>query len=96
MGLVINKEQVLGIVYNPFLNEFFSALKGKGAYLNGKRIYCSGVKGKTEIKKNHFVTIFLADITKSVLNYELSLARLDSLRDLYMYRLKHLMCVIQG
>lgn len=41
-------------------------------------------------------TKFLIDISKSVLNYELSLARLDSLRDLYMYRLKHLMCIIQG
>lgn len=46
VGLVINKVQVLGIVYNPFLNELYSALEGKGAYLNGKRIYSSGVEGK--------------------------------------------------
>lgn len=45
VGLVINKQQVLGIIYNPFMNELYSALKGKGAYLNGKRIYCSGVEG---------------------------------------------------
>lgn len=27
-----------GVVYNPFSNEMYSALKGKGAYLNGKKL----------------------------------------------------------
>jgi len=34
IGLVINKEPVLGVVYNPILNELYSAIKNKGAFLN--------------------------------------------------------------
>ena len=39
VGLAINRELVVGIVYNPIANEMYSAWKGHGAYLNGKRIY---------------------------------------------------------
>lgn len=52
VGLVVNKEQVIGIVYNPFLNELYSAIKGHGAYLNSKRIFCSGVEGIIQKKKS--------------------------------------------
>lgn len=31
----------LGVVYCPFVNELFSALKGAGAYLNKERLFCS-------------------------------------------------------
>jgi len=41
IGLVINKVQVLGVVFNPILNELFTGIQGKGAFLNGKRIYAS-------------------------------------------------------
>lgn len=34
-------EPVIGVVYNPYSNEIFSAEKGKGAYLNGKEIKVS-------------------------------------------------------
>lgn len=33
---------VLGIVYNPFSNEMFTAVRGKGAFLNGSPIHVSG------------------------------------------------------
>lgn len=46
VGMTINKEQVLGIVFNPYLDELFTAIKGEGAYLNGKRIYTSGCTGE--------------------------------------------------
>jgi len=39
IGLVINKVQVLGVVFNPILNELFTGIQGKGAFLNGERIY---------------------------------------------------------
>ncbi len=29
---------VIGVIYNPFTNELFSALEGKGSYLNDKKI----------------------------------------------------------
>lgn len=41
LGLIDNMDMVMGIVYNPYLKEMFWAEKGKGAYLNGKRIYVS-------------------------------------------------------
>ncbi|HPZ52783.1 MAG TPA: inositol monophosphatase family protein [Clostridia bacterium] len=33
---------LLGVVMNPYTNEIFHAVKGKGAYLNNKRIHVSG------------------------------------------------------
>ncbi|XP_044262421.1 inositol monophosphatase 1-like [Tribolium madens] len=80
IGLTINQEPVLGVIYNPFMDELYTAMKGQGAYLNGKRIFTSRQ----------------TDIQKSVLNYELSLARSEKHRELYLYRLTHLIAVIQG
>lgn len=34
IGFTIDKVPVVGVVYNPFLDQLFSAQKGKGAYLN--------------------------------------------------------------
>ncbi|CAO0801056.1 unnamed protein product [Mucor circinelloides] len=34
IGLTINKIPTVGVVFNPLLNELYSAAKGKGAYLN--------------------------------------------------------------
>jgi myo-inositol-1(or 4)-monophosphatase len=34
LGLAINLEPTVGIVYNPFTQTLYSAIKGKGAYLN--------------------------------------------------------------
>ena len=34
-------ESVLGVVYNPVLDELFHAVKGMGAYLNGRRLFVS-------------------------------------------------------
>lgn len=36
-----NENVVLGVVYNPFIEELYWAEKGKGAYLNGERIHVS-------------------------------------------------------
>ena len=41
IGLVKNKEVIMGIVYNPCTKETFFAEKGKGAFLNNKRIQAS-------------------------------------------------------
>jgi myo-inositol-1(or 4)-monophosphatase len=37
IGLTINKIPTIGVVFNPLLNELYSAAKGHGAYLNGTR-----------------------------------------------------------
>jgi len=41
IALEIENEVVLGIVYNPYMNEFFEAAKGKGAYLNDEPLRVS-------------------------------------------------------
>ncbi len=44
VGLCVNKRPVLGIVYNPLLEEFYKAREGKGATLNGRAIRASATK----------------------------------------------------
>lgn len=81
VGVTVNKEQVLGVVYNPFMEELFTAFKGQGAYLNGKRIFTSGQK----------------DLAQSYFNYEISMARTGTYYyNLYMFRLKHLISKVIG
>jgi myo-inositol-1(or 4)-monophosphatase len=41
IGLELEGEVILGVVYNPILDELFHAEKGGGAYLNGNRIFVS-------------------------------------------------------
>ena len=41
IGLLENKQPILGAVYNPYADEMFTAEKGKGACLNGRRITVS-------------------------------------------------------
>ena len=55
IGIEYNGEIILGAVYNPHLNEFFFAEKGKGATLNDKPI-C--VSNETEAIKACLVTGF--------------------------------------
>lgn len=39
LALADNGEPVMGIVYNPFTEELFTAQKGRGAFLNGEPIH---------------------------------------------------------
>lgn len=41
IALEYRGESVLGVVFAPYLNEMFHAVKGEGAFLNGKKINCS-------------------------------------------------------
>jgi myo-inositol-1(or 4)-monophosphatase len=38
VGLMYQNELIAGVVYNPYLNEMFTAEKGKGAFVNGRQI----------------------------------------------------------
>jgi myo-inositol-1(or 4)-monophosphatase len=49
VALEHQKEIIAGIVYNPVTDEMFIAEKGKGAFLNRKRIRVSGRKNLSEI-----------------------------------------------
>ena len=41
IGVVHHRRIVAGVIYDPFRDELFSALVGKGAYRNGERIHVS-------------------------------------------------------
>ena len=41
VALLKGKEVVAGLIYNPYLDEVFSAIKGQGAFCNGKKITVS-------------------------------------------------------
>lgn len=36
----------MGVVYNPVLEQMFTAIKGQGAFLNGEKISVSGETGE--------------------------------------------------
>ncbi len=55
VGVMLEGELVLGAVYNPVMEEFFFAEKGKGAWLNDRQIR---VSEKTDFKKACLVTGF--------------------------------------
>ncbi|EFJ52899.1 hypothetical protein VOLCADRAFT_78931 [Volvox carteri f. nagariensis] len=42
IGLAVGRVVVVGVVYNPVLEELFVAAEGGGAYLNGERLAASG------------------------------------------------------
>ncbi|EDW33207.1 GL24595 [Drosophila persimilis] len=44
VALIINKQPEFGIIYNPPMNEMYTARRGKGAYLNDSPIRTSGQK----------------------------------------------------
>lgn len=41
VGLVKDGSPLAGVIYNPYLDEMYSAIKGEGAYLNNKMIHVS-------------------------------------------------------
>lgn len=41
VGLALDGKMYMGVVYNPYLNEMFTAIKGQGAHLNGRPIHVS-------------------------------------------------------
>ena len=48
IGLIKNDEVLLGVIYNFNTNEMFAALKGKGAFLNDKKIKVSNISQKNK------------------------------------------------
>jgi myo-inositol-1(or 4)-monophosphatase len=58
IGYAFQGRLTLGAVYDPLLDEMFTAERGKGAYLNGKRLSASPV---TELQRSLLVTGFPYD-----------------------------------
>lgn len=49
VALLKDNEPIIGVCYNPYINELYEAKKGNGAYLNGERILVSNKKLKDGI-----------------------------------------------
>jgi len=58
-------EVILGVVYNPLLDELFTAEEGKGAFLNRKKIRVSKTK---KLSQSLIATGFPYDIRESEIN----------------------------
>ncbi|XAR53856.1 L-galactose 1-phosphate phosphatase [Bertholletia excelsa] len=53
IGLTIGKVPMVGVVYNPIMDELFTGVRGKGAFLNGSPIK---VSSQSELLKSLLVT----------------------------------------
>ncbi|KAL3627342.1 vacuolar transporter chaperone [Castilleja foliolosa] len=53
IGLTIGRVPTVGVVYNPIMDELFTAVRGQGAHLNGKPIKASS---QTELVKSLLAT----------------------------------------
>lgn len=62
IGLEKDGKIIAGVVYDPSRNELFSASLGKGAYLNGKKIFASKI---SDISKSLLVTGFAYNIKEA-------------------------------
>jgi len=58
IALAKKEEIILGVIYNPINKELFTAKKGKGAYLNKKRIHVTSSK---DLKDSLMITGFYYD-----------------------------------
>ena len=66
IAAAMGEDVLVGVVYDPIANELFYAEKGKGAYLNKKRIHVSKV---TDIQKAFLGTGFPYDRTEKAEKY---------------------------
>lgn len=55
IALLVDKVTEIGIIFNPVLNQKFTARRGQGTYYNGKK---ASVSGQTDIKKSLVCTEF--------------------------------------
>jgi len=55
VGLIFNKQPILGLIYEPNRDEMFSAALGQGAFLNGKPIH---VSNQADLSKSLLATGF--------------------------------------
>ena len=68
-------EVCMGVVFNPMLDEMFTTEKGRGAYLNGRRLV---VSGNALLSRSLLATGFPYDIRESKdnnINYFIEMAR---------------------
>mmetsp|Transcript_973 Transcript_973/g.1335 ORF Transcript_973/g.1335 Transcript_973/m.1335 type:complete len:269 (-) Transcript_973:33-839(-) len=62
IALAIKKQVVVGIVFNPILDEMYTAIRGQGAFLNGHKIH---VTDTSDLKKALVSTACGAELDKT-------------------------------
>ncbi|KAF7997230.1 hypothetical protein HCN44_005507 [Aphidius gifuensis] len=80
IGLSISKEMKIGIVYNPILEQLFTARKGTGAFLNGVPIKTSSI----------------IDISKALICLEPGFLKVDNLKNKMIKRIQLIAKETQG
>ena len=58
IGLVIKKEPMLGVIYNPILNEMYWGIKNKGSYMNNKKLPIINKTPIISLQKSLFIIEF--------------------------------------
>ncbi len=67
IALEVDGEIILGVVFDPIRDELFTARKGKGAYLNGEKIFPSKT---SDLKGSLLATGFPYDVKKTGQNIQ--------------------------
>ncbi|KAH0564534.1 inositol monophosphatase 1-like [Cotesia glomerata] len=80
IALLVNREPEIGIVYNPVLEQMFTARRGRGAYLNGKPIKSSDV----------------FELRQSLVCIEASYATIEDIRDIILGRIEAFVTIAHG
>ena len=77
----LNDNIISGAIFNPITSEFFFAIRNKGAYLNGKRIY---VNSESKLSNSIFGTGFVmsapGSVTKNLKNLKNVISNTKSFR----------------
>jgi myo-inositol-1(or 4)-monophosphatase len=68
IAAVVDKEVVVGVTYHPILDELYTTIKGKGAFMNGKRMSVS----KTTKMKDALMSTGFAYHKQNALSEEMS------------------------
>jgi len=66
LALSVENDLIIGIVYNPVINQLFTAQKGKGAYLNNEKICVTTTE---DLKNAMFGFDIISHENEKVVNY---------------------------
>ena len=67
VGLIKDNQPILGVVYNPFAKDLYTAAKGFGAYRNGKQIHVSNAPFEKSIMCTA-MSLYNKDLAKTCSN----------------------------
>lgn len=80
VALVVGGDLKVAVLYNPCMEEMYTAIAGQGAFLNGERIRVSGVE----------------DLKSSLLGHEISIASYEACRPYILGRAQELIKECMG